>query len=281
MKIGVEACHYYFKGTKTVDTAWLRRHGYDCVDYGRICHTDDELYSLPEDEFIAFLKKEGEELRNGGIEVYQVHGPWPTDDKTPESCAEKWEFCKKAIKGTAALGSKYLVMHPHMPFGWGGEQDHDAAEAANEDFFKKLCAYAEPYGVTICLENMPFKAQRISTVDKIVEFVTRLNLPNLAICLDTGHANVYGHDLGECVRMCGKHLKTLHVHDNDTRCDAHTIPFDGKCNWEGFKTALKEIGYDGCMSLECFINPNYPPHLDEYMRVGIAKTAAYLADKEI
>lgn len=43
MKIGVEARHYYKKGTKIVDTDWLKSHGYDCVDYSRLCHTDDEL----------------------------------------------------------------------------------------------------------------------------------------------------------------------------------------------------------------------------------------------
>ncbi len=281
MKIGVEACHYYFEGTKTVDTKWLKRHGYDCIDYGRLCDTKDELYSMPEDEFIAFLKAEGEEMRKGGIEAWQVHGPWPTDDKTPESRAEKWEFCKKAVKGTAALGSKYLVMHPVMPFGWRGEQDHDAAEAMNEEFFKELCEYAAPYGVTICLENMPFTAQRISRIEKIAEFVKRLDIPNLGICLDTGHANVFKDNLGDAVRVCGGYLKVLHVHDNDTRCDAHTMPYDGKCDWESFKTALKEINFDGVLSLECHINKTYPPELDEYMRVGIAKIAAYLADKKL
>ncbi len=281
MRIGVEACRYYFEGTKTVNTEWLKRHGYDCVDYGRLCNTNDELYTMPEEEMVDFLKNEGDVIRKGGVDVWQVHGPWPTDDKTPESCAKKWEDCKRAVKGTAALGSKYLVMHPHMPFGWGGEQDHDAAEAANEDFFKKLCAYAQDYGVIICLENMPFSAQRISRIEKIVEFVKRLNLPNLQICLDTGHCNVFKDDIGDAVRLCGDLLAVLHVHDNDTRCDAHTMPYDGKCNWVGFREALKEIKFDGVLSLECQINKTYPPELDEYMRVGIAKIAAYLADKEL
>ena len=278
MKIGITAPSYYFENTKIIDVARLKRHGYDCVDYGRLCDTNDELYAMPVDEMIKYLNFERDELLKGGIEVFQVHGPWPTDDTTDESRAQKWEFCKRAVKGTAALGSKYLVMHPVMPFGWGGEQDHDAAEKMNEEFFKELCEYAVKFDVIICLENMPFKAQRISTVDKIAEFVKRMNLKNLGICLDTGHANVYKDNLGDCVRMCGTFLKTLHVHDNDCRCDAHTIPYDGFCDWKSFKEALKEIGYDGCMSLECRIRKDYPEDLDDGIKIGIAKIAAHLAD---
>lgn len=281
MKIGVQACHYYFKDALIVNTAWLKRHGYDCIDYSRLCDTNNELYAMPEEDFIAYLKSEGDEIRRGGIEISQVHGPWPTDDKTSESREEKLINVKKAIRGTAALGCKYIVMHSVMPYGWGKEDDPDLVERMNEDFFSEICAYAVLYDVNVCIENMPFLHHRLSTVDRIAALVKEMDLPNFFICLDTGHCNVFKYNLGDAVRECGKYLKVLHVHDNDTRCDAHTIPFDGKCDWEAFKQGLRDIEFDGVISLECHINPNYPPKLDEYMRIGIAKTAAYLADKEL
>ncbi|MBE6778128.1 MAG: sugar phosphate isomerase/epimerase [Ruminococcaceae bacterium] len=277
LKIGIAAGNYVNADGST-DTARLRRYGYGCVDYGRLCSTRGDLYTLAEEQALTLLRQEGDALRREGILPWQVHGPWPYDDTTEEGRAAKWAHCLRAVKGTAALGSSYLIMHPVMPYGFGGPEDADKAEEMNEAFFRELCAFALPHGVTVCLENMPFKAQRISPVERIAAFVERLSLPNLAICLDTGHANMYRGDMGDYVRCCGRHLKALHVHDNNTRDDAHAIPYVGSVNWEHFKEGLRDVGFDGCLSLECNVRQDYPPHLAEEMHRTIARVAAYLAD---
>ena len=42
----------------------------------------------------------------------------------------------------------------------------------------------------------------------------------------------------------------LHVHSNDGRDDLHTLPFLHPMDWPDFMSALREIGYDGTLSLE-------------------------------
>ena len=280
MKIGVT-------GGKPQDGsfyAMLKSAGFECFDFNMAC-TEIPPYTLQGAMFDDFCKEERKIANAAGMTVWQVHGPmrWPVCDGTPEEREERMEKMKRSIRATSLLGAKYWVIHPLMPHGLFERATDKAKETRemNLAFWSELLKTAKNEGVTICLENMPFLDQRISHIDRIADFVKRLDLPNLGICLDTGHANVFKTDLGDAVRVCGDKLKVLHVHDNDTRCDAHTIPFDGKGNWLGFKAALKEIGFDGVLSLECFINKTYPPELDEYMRVGIAKTAAFLADKEL
>jgi sugar phosphate isomerase/epimerase len=217
-----------------------------------------------------------------GITFSQVHGIWPTDDTTEEKRKVTLERSKRAVMGAAALDGKYLIVHPIMPYGWGGPEDADVAERLNAEFLTELCAYAEGYGIDICLENMPFRGHRISTMDRIVEVLDILHHPKAGICFDTGHALVFDHDLGDAVRLAAPYLKCLHVHDNDGTRDAHRIPFhhsEGKGNWNNFVKALAKVGYNGVMSLECMGDiPDVPLNLRKSYEKLTYDTGRYLAD---
>ena len=136
----------------------------------------------------------------------------------------------------------------------------------------------------MCLENMPFRGHRISTMDRIVEVVREVNSPFAGICFDTGHSLVFGRDLGEDARIAAPYLKCLHIHGNDGTKDAHQVPADGdNIDWNGFTAALAEVGYSGVMSLECMGNiPDVPveertPYEKETWAAG--RALAYQVEK--
>lgn len=261
MKLGI--INTYFKNPETgmPDYAKMKQYGFSCADYQQLSDTTGSLYQMDEDAFRQTTEQQKAEANAAGVEFYQVHGPWPVDDTSPEKRETNLEYYKLCVRGCAYLGSKYLVMHPVMPYGWGAEEDADWVDEVNADFIRKLADYARPYGVTICLENMPFKLHRLSHVPEIVKFVKAMNLDNLGICYDTGHGHLYGDDAGDLVRQCGDLLRTLHVHDNFGQSDEHQIPFLGTINWESFRQGLKDIGYDGCLSLENVLRRPCPPGL--------------------
>ena len=182
---------------------------------------------------------------------------------------------KKAIVATNALDCEYLVIHPLMH-----DYDHDDNPAKtfqeNVRLFKELCEFAKPYGVTICIENMPFRNLEISSVEGLMKIVDEVNCENFGICLDTGHSNVLSHDLGDDVRYCGSKLKCLHIHDNRFD-DEHLWPYMGWANWDSFRQGIKDIGYNGVFSLECSANTKLPPDLLEYMRIGLIKITELIA----
>ena len=276
MRTGVTTSLYFLPGTRTADLERIKAHGYDCVDYD-LCDTTDAIYHLPEEQFAAAMKAERQKIEAAGLKVSQVHGPWPTDDTTSESRAEKYIFMQRAVGATALLGCPYMVVHPVMPYGWSKETDADTAQKMNEEFFAKLCDYAAGYGVGICVENMPMTAHRISPINRIVQLVKAVNKPNFFICLDTGHCNELKDDCGEAVRKSGKYLKVLHVHDNCGRRDSHLIPYCGTIQWEHFTDALKEIGFDGVLSIETKVRRDFPGEMREYMLTGLAAIARALA----
>ena len=226
----------------------MRELGYDAVDQD-LADTNAPCYRDAA-SMEAHCKVIRAAAEDAGIEISQVHGPWPTDDTTAENRAETLENMRLAVYGCHCLGAPYLIIHPQMPYGWGREEDADFALSLTVELMKNLMPDCEKYGVTLCLENMPMTAHRISTMDRIAEAVEMVGHPNAAICFDTGHTNVYGHDLGDAVRTAGKYLRTLHVHDNDGKADRHQLPWLGTADWNSFTAALAETGFDGVMSLE-------------------------------
>ena len=121
----------------------------------------------------------------------------------------------------------------------------------NFNFLRELCAQGRESGVTICLENMPFKNLPVSSVEQIVDFVKLVNEPNLKICLDTGHTMLWGLQPYEAVEKIGKDLLVcLHIHDNDGVRDSHRPLYAGIGKWQEFMDSLRKIEYNGVFSLE-------------------------------
>ena len=147
------------------------------------------------------------------------------------------------------------------------------------ELFTRLAEYSERYGVITCVENLPFKAVEISTVESVKALVREINHPNLKICFDTGHANVFHDDIAEDVRLLGDDLATLHIHDNKGNWDQHLIPYMGNIQWGEFLSALQEIGYKGAFTLETMISPSMPSPIKEEMQVSLSRLARQMADK--
>ncbi len=104
-------------------------------------------------------------------------------------------------------------------------------------------------GIVVCVENMPPGVHPGSLMTELAELVTELDRPELALALDTGHAN--SADLSPETAAAGHLLSTTHVHDNDGRQDTHDVPGHGTIDWAGWGSALDRIGYHGPIMLEC------------------------------
>ena len=89
--------------------------------------------------------------------------------------------------------------------------------------------------------------EKISLVKKDVEDLqTKQNLA----CLDLGHSSIAGREAQDCIKVLGKRLGALHVHDNDYLDDMHTLPGLSEMNWEEITKALADVDYEGDFTLE-------------------------------
>lgn len=278
MKVGITSSPYfgfygYEEGLKK-----MKSHGYDCVDYQNFASPEGELLNLGDGEFENYLKDFGATAKGIGISFYQAHGLWPTDDITKESRERQFPYYIKGIIGASIIGCENLVLHPVMPYGWKEETDPAYSWALNEELFSKLLPYAEKYGVTLCLENIPI-SMRLHSPYEVKKFVTSFGSDHLKICFDTGHFNLTKYDLTDALKTLGDDLRVLHIHDNKGRNDDHILPYTGTFKWDEFISALAAIGFDGCFSLETCIRKDTPDDVKEEAQRAIAKVARMMADK--
>ncbi len=280
MKVGNTTGYFWYGENADGIYGRMAEIGYEAADQSMcdikdpIFHDDAALKKFCDDNKAASARH--------GIVINQLHGPWPTYDTEEDTRAEGWRCFHRAVLACHMMEIPYMVFHPQMPYGWGNEEEPELAKKLTVDLMADLLPDCEKYGVTICLENMPFRGHRISTMDRIVEVLDILHHPKAGICFDTGHALVFDHDLGDTVRLAAPYLKCLHVHDNDGTRDAHRIPFhhsEGKGNWNNFVSALAEVGYCGVMSLECMGDiPDVPLNLRKSYEKLTYDTGRYLAD---
>ncbi len=280
MKTGIQASVLDKKGYgRWGDNTYkkLKEHGFTCSYYDMM-NTDTVLYTAPQEEVKRILLHEKALAEEAGIEIDQVHGPWqwPINDGTEEARAERMEKMKKSIEMTSILGCKNWVIHPIMPFTTKDMEKAEETWKLNLEFMSELLKTAKEYDVTICLENMPMLGFSLATPERILEFVKTINDDNFKICLDTGHVNVFKDlNLADEIRRLGDYVRVLHIHDNRFGMDLHLIPYGGSADWDDFSCALRDIGFEGNLTLETI-----PPRvLDDEIFEDMCRAYAKVAKK--
>ena len=257
MKIGITSGAYISRYGIETGAEKMASHGFECLDYSNFCNTETSFFKLPEREFEKELLRQRQIINAAGITINQSHSPWrhPAQDFTPEQRTERLEAFKKAIRGSAYLGVTDFVMHAIMPFGTNSGENPELMRDMNAEFMAALAEESKKYGnIRINIENLPFPALPINHPDQIVAHVNRMNNEVsgdlFRVCIDTGHCNYCKYSAAESVRLVGKLLGSLHVHDNDSTRDAHATPGNGNIDWEDFSNSLEEVGYDKVLSFE-------------------------------
>ncbi|MBR5869518.1 MAG: sugar phosphate isomerase/epimerase [Clostridia bacterium] len=282
MKVGNTTGYFWYGKDADEKYGRMAEVGYEAADQS-MCDIKDPIFH--DDEALrAFCNENKAAALRHSITINQLHGPWPTYDTDDVNRAEGWRCFHRAVLACHMMEIPYMVFHPQMPYGWGHdpEPDPELGTKLTLDLMYDLLPDCEKYGVTICLENMPFRSQKISPMEQIVGVLKTVNHPNAGICFDTGHSLVFKHDIADMARLAAPYLKCLHVHDNDGTRDGHRVPFhsEGTADWNRFTDALAEINYRGVLSLECMGDiPDVPMELRlSYEKVTYA-TGRYLADQ--
>ena len=282
MRIGIGSSAYFPEENPREGLKRMKAHGYDCMDYQRFGSAAREIYRLSEKEFEARLAAERRMIEEAGLRVWQIHGVCnfaygEGGSLDPEDCLDKMKRC---LHGAHVLGAQYAVFHPLTPFGRGVQEDEERFFRVNRDIFSRLCETAQKEQVTVCLENVPLPGLPLSLPEQTLSFVKSIASPHMKMCLDSGHCAVFGISPANAVRMIGKeYLGAVHVHDNDGQVDRHYLPYHGVIDWEEYRQALAEIGFEGVLSLECIVNRNLPEGIKEHFEIGLAFIAKHLAGR--
>ena len=241
--------------------------GADAVDFMTDHHSvskNDSIYGKCDDEIFEYFLEIGNRAKELGIEISQTHGRLRICKNDPELDRICLEDARRDLLAAKALGSPVVVMHGVATGAMGPDTPPQVMRDLNYELFNKILVYAKQYGVKIATESLgdspiyncrdffgsaeEFKA----TFDRIC--ADGDNSEYFTICIDTGHVHKATRfdqpKVGDVIRMMGKGISCLHLHDNDTLKDQHKPPFTGSIDWNDVLGALDEVGYNGVYNLE-------------------------------
>jgi len=231
--------------------------GFDCVElFATRTHFDYH------DE--AAAARLGEWLRETGLTLHSVHAPitdslvkgvWGANFSNAAGDGKKRSLAvqeaEQAIRLARIVPYRYLVVHLGVPNDFAAPGDNERAAARQS--VEALAMTAADHGVQVALEVIP---NALSTPETLVKLIDQdLELPDLGICMDVGHAHVIG-EVADGIETVSGHLVTTHIHDNDGRKDSHLLPFDGSIDWPATLIAFQKVGYDDVLLFELATNTN-------------------------
>ncbi|MSV29554.1 MAG: sugar phosphate isomerase/epimerase [Bryobacterales bacterium] len=163
--------------------------------------------------------------------------------------AKTREHMKAAVKSAAEVGAKIIAGPLYSPVGYlpGRRRNADEWKWA-VDCYQAIGPVLTDYGVTVAIEPLNrFETYFLNTAADAVALCDEINHPNVGILFDTFHANIEEKDIAAGYRTVAKHLKHVHTCEND-----RGIPGSGHVEWPAVFQALRDIKYDGWLTIESF-----------------------------
>lgn len=254
----------------------LAEIGFDALDYSmfNILDMNNPISRDDYREYAESLRKTADDYN---IVFNQSHAPFPSYVQYPNKTQIEIGYNEiivpvivRAMEVTSVLGGGIIIVHPiSLP-----NQNYLTQKEFNMNFYNNLLPYCKKFNVKIALENMwgwDETAKKVtpaacSSAHEFNDYLDSLDRDWFCACLDIGHGDMQGSGSGSAVELINSlghdRLKALHVHDNDTAGDLHTLPFTQKLKWDEIIKALKNINYNGDFTFEAdnFIKP-FPQEL--------------------
>jgi len=162
------------------------------------------------------------------------------------------EFLQKCVDRTADLGARLICGPLYAGLGvmMGRRRTAEEWRWAVEGL-QVVADHAQTRDVTLCLEPLNrFETYFLNTLEDAARLVHDVGAPNVKIHFDTFHSNIEERHPAEALRSVAKELGHVHISEND-----RGIPGTGHNDWRGILKALKEMGYDGWLTIESFAQP--------------------------
>ncbi len=153
------------------------------------------------------------------------------------------------VKATAEVGAKIIAGPLYSPVGYlpGRRRTQDEWKWAVE-CYQSLGPVLARHDVIAAIEPLNrFETYFLNTAADAVALCDQINHPNVGILFDTFHANIEEKNIGQAYRTVARHLKHVHTCEND-----RGIPGSGHVEWNEVFQALRDMRYDGWLTIESF-----------------------------
>jgi sugar phosphate isomerase/epimerase len=238
--------------------AWLEHAGLDGIEL------TSSVLDLPPNELRAIFF-------GSRVRAANVAGSTQLLSPDPRERAAALELMRRRLHLSGALGAAGVLLVPQ--FGRQPELPDLSPLKSGVDLerellvllLKELAPAAAEAGTTLFLEPLNrYEAHLVNRLDQAVEFAEQVG-PEIRIMADFFHMNIEEADISASIRGAGEQIVYVHVADSN-----RLQPGRGHLDFGPGFTALKAIGYDGYLGIECRVAGDF----DE----GIATSAALLRE---
>ena len=212
------------------------------------------------------------ELKSSGISLSQfVHTPQGLSSPDAAKRAAGIEDWKKAVAIGTELGAPIVNMVAAHPFAMrdgvefprittkplvqkyatrdvprGVDWDQNFKDYV--DALRQCAELSDKAGVRMSVE--PHPGRYLANHDGALRLLEHVNHPAMGINFDPSHTFPMGDYPNISVYRLGKNIIHIHCSDNDGVTNVHWRPGMGKIDWLAMFQALKDVGYDGTVSIE-------------------------------
>lgn len=123
----------------------------------------------------------------------------------------------------------------------------------DKEFCQVFRSITEPLegtaGYTLIEPINRYEAPYLNNVADCLDTIRLVGMSNAGLLLDTFHLSLEEKSIPEKIREAGKLIRYVHLGDNTRQ-----MPGYGNLPWQQIIDALKEVNYDGYLSLECSLS---------------------------
>jgi D-psicose/D-tagatose/L-ribulose 3-epimerase len=209
------------------------------------------LYTLRDLDVRALRRR----IEGAGLSVTCSTGLLHDTDVTSDDPAVRragLERLRRDIAMTAEVGSRVLCGVLYAAWSRVAFTDRPRAWQWSVDALRQAGEAAARAGVTLGLEALNrYETSLLNTAAQARALANEVGLPNVGVHLDTFHMNMEEQDMPAAIAAAGARLVHFHCADGDRGAPGRShIP------WFQVIRALRAVGYDGWLVMECGTMPD-------------------------
>lgn len=155
--------------------------------------------------------------------IKSLHGPFlDLKPASPDLSIRKFSYSRylNAIEVGKELGIDYIIFHSQINPFLNEPKMRRLNNMQSKEFWKEILGETEYDGI-ILIENI-FE----ETPTMLKEYIEAINMPNIRINLDIGHAKLGKVSLEEWIVQLKDYIEYMHIHSNNGLYDQHNVPED-------------------------------------------------------
>jgi sugar phosphate isomerase/epimerase len=176
-------------------------------------------------------------------------------DLDPDRRREAVEHMKHLLSGIAELGGVGAITPAAFGLASKALPPFEAPRTSDEDrhvlldSLEELGEHAEGEGTLVLLEPLNrYEDHMLNRLQEAVDLAKTARRDSIRVMGDLFHMNIEEEDLGESIRRADGYLAHVHLADSN-----RVHPGGGHTDFVPAFGALREIGFDGYLAMECAV----------------------------